>query len=95
MLMSDYADKLSSIVERRQKLLEEETKLIEKRKEEIWQLAEKFGLIALSDAAITGLFSEVQSAVKDEPEKIKSWESYGEQFLKPKRSSRAAQESAT
>lgn len=93
--MSDYADKLSSILDKKQRLLEEESKLIDKRKKEIGHLAEKFGLLTMSDELITGLFSEAQSALKDKSEKIKTWETHGEQFLKPKRNSRAAQESAT
>ncbi|MBV9575132.1 MAG: conjugal transfer protein TraD [Gammaproteobacteria bacterium] len=96
--MSDYANKLASITERKQKLLEEESKLIEKRKQEIGQLAEKFGLLTLSDAVMNGLFLDVQSAAQEKSEKIKSWESEGTRFLKPKRDSvnnKAAEEQAT
>lgn len=92
--MSDYADKLSSITERKQKLLEEENKLIEKRKKEIGALAEKFGLLTVSDTLIVGLFSEVQTALNDKSEKIKTWENQGAKFLKPKRNSKTTQESA-
>ncbi len=93
--MSDYADKLSSIAERKKKLLEEESKLIEKRKKEIGDLAEKFGLLTLSDTLMTGLFSEAQLASKEKSEKMKTWESHGEQFLKLKRNTKATQESST
>lgn len=93
--MSDYADKLSSIFEKKQKLLEEETRLVEKRKIEIGQLAEKFGLLTMSDPLITGLFLEAQAALKEKSEKIKNWESHGEQFIRPKRNTKATQASAT
>ena len=92
--MSDYADKLSSIADKKQKLLSEESKLIEKRKKEIGALAEKFDLLTVSDALITGLFSEAQSAIKDKSEKIKTWEHHGAKFLKPKRNSKATETSA-
>jgi hypothetical protein len=93
--MSDYADKLSSISEKKQKLLAEESKLIEKRKHEIGQLAEKFGLLTMSDTVMAGLFSEAQSALKGKTEKIKTWESHGARFLKPKRNSKSTQKSTT
>ncbi len=91
--MSGYADKLSSLAAKKQKLLAEESKLIEKRKIEIGQLAEKFDLLTLSDAVITGLFREVQSALRDHSDKIKQWGSHGEAFLNSKRNSKATSES--
>ncbi len=92
--MSDYADKLSSIIEKKQKLLEEESKLIEKRKKEIGHLAEKFGLLTMPDAVITGLFSEAKLALKEKSEKIKTWENHGTQFIKSKRNSKTTQENS-
>ena len=91
--MSEYANKLSSSAEKKQKLLEEESKLIEKRKKEIGILAEKFGLLTLSDSVLAGLFSEAETALKNQPEKIKAWGNHGEQSLKPKRHSKATEES--
>jgi hypothetical protein len=91
--MSEYANKLSSIAEKKQKLLEEESKLIEKRRNEIGLLAEKFGLLTMSDSVITGLFSEAAAALKGQPEKIKTWGNHGEQSLKPKRYSKTTEES--
>lgn len=93
--MSDYAGKLSSLAQKKQQLLQEESRLIEKRKKEIGQLAEKFNLLTLSDALITGLFSEAQIAVKDKSEKIQTWENNGVQFLKSKRDSKATESRPT
>lgn len=92
--MPDYANKLSSITEKKQKLLDEENKLIAKRKKEIGYFAEKFNLLTVSDAVIAGLFSEAQTALNDKSEKLKTWENSGVQFLKPKRNSKTTQESA-
>lgn len=86
--MSNYANKLSSLTEKKQKLLKEETKLIEKRKTEIGALAEKFDLLTTSDALMVGLFSDAQIALKDQSEKIKTWEHHGEKFLKQKLNNR-------
>ena len=85
--MSNYATKLSSLAEKKQKLLDEENKLIEKRKAEIGAFAEKFNLLTASDALMAGLFSDAQAALKDQPEKIKTWEHHGAQLLKPKSTS--------
>lgn len=92
--MSGYLSKLSSIAEKKQKLLEEESILIEKRKSEIAGLAEKFGLLTLSDTVLAGLFVELQSAIQDKSEKLKTWEQQGAQFLKPKPNRKAAEKSA-
>jgi hypothetical protein len=83
--MTEYANKLSLIAERKQKLLEEESKLIEKRKQNIGVFAEKFGLLTASDALIMGLFAEVETAIKNKSDKIKEWENQGGRFLKSKR----------
>jgi hypothetical protein len=79
-----YLQKLSSIREKKQKLLAQETKLIEKRKKEIANLAEKFELLTMSDTIIVGVFSEAQSAIKDKSDKVKLWEQSGEKFIKTK-----------
>lgn len=91
--MADYKDRLSLITDRKQKLLAEETKLIEKRKKEIGAWAEKFGLLTIPDTLIVGLFSEIQTALKDKSEKIKLWETQGAKLLKPKQNRKTAQAS--
>jgi len=83
--MSDYAAKLSALLEKRQSLIEEESKLIEKRKKEIGNLAERFNLLTVPDAVIVGLFHEVRTAVDANPEKIKDWETRGASVVKAKR----------
>jgi hypothetical protein len=93
--MSEYANKLSNIAEKKQKLIAEEMKLIEKRKKEIGQLAEKFELLTLPDSVVTGLFHEAQSALKNKSDKIKTWQSSGEQFLKSKSNAKATQARST
>ena len=82
--MSDYAHKLSALALKKQKLQDEETKLIEKRKFDIALLAEKFELLTASDALIHGLFADAQAAINNKTDKVKSWETLGGRFLKNK-----------
>ncbi|MBY0545307.1 MAG: hypothetical protein K2Q14_07160 [Gammaproteobacteria bacterium] len=77
--MADYADRLLSIADKRKKLLEEEAKLIEKRKVEIGALAEKLGLLTISDELLSGIFQEAKQAIDKKSEKIKEWEKLGAQ----------------
>jgi hypothetical protein len=83
--MSEYSNKLAAIAAKKQKLLQEETKLIEKRKKEIASSAERLGLLTASDELITGLFLEAASAIKENQNRIKEWEAQGERFLKSKK----------
>ncbi|NNM59276.1 MAG: hypothetical protein HKM04_05625 [Legionellales bacterium] len=82
--MANYADKLLSIVDKQKKLQAEESKLIEKRKVEIGALAEKFGLLTVSDEVLIGIFSEVKNAIDKKTDKLKEWEKFGNQMNKPR-----------
>lgn len=84
-MMSDYSNKLASIAAKKQKLLEEESRLVEKRKHEISSTAEKFGLLTASDEFITGLFIEAAKAFHEKSERAKGWESEGINFIKNKK----------
>lgn len=90
--MSNYTSKLSSISEKIRKLEEDHSKLVDGRKKEIGSWAEKFGLLEVSDQLITGLFSELQSALNNKSDQLKAWEKKGEAFLKAKRNNKEAQE---
>lgn len=83
--MSNYANKLSSIEEKKQKLILEEAKILEKRKSEIGSLAEKFNLLTLSDETIIGVFSEVKLSMENNKQKINDWAEHGRKYIKPKR----------
>jgi hypothetical protein len=83
--MSEYSIKLASIAAKKQKLLAEETKLIEKRKKEISATMERLGLLMVSDEIITGLFLEAAKAINENTDKLKEWESEGARFLKSKK----------
>lgn len=83
--MIDYSRKLADIAIKKQRLLEEEVKLIDRRKKEIAASAERLGLLTASDELITGLFLEALSALKENPDRITAWESEGAQFLKSKK----------
>lgn len=80
--MSDYAAKLSSISEKKLKLIEEEKEIIERRKKEIGQLAQKFDLLTVSDDLIAGLFSSVKKSIADKADCVKEWETLGGRFRK-------------
>ena len=83
--MSEYSSKLAAIAAKKQKLLEEETKLIKKRKNEISSTAERLGLLTTSDEIITGLFLEAAKAITEKNDKLKEWENEGARFLKSKK----------
>jgi hypothetical protein len=80
--MSDYSNKLSSISEKKLKLIEEEKVLIERRKKEIGQLAQKFDLLTTSDDLIAGLFSLAKKAIAEKSDSVKEWETLGGRFRK-------------
>jgi hypothetical protein len=84
-VMADYSNKLAAIAAKRQKLLEEENKLIEKRKHEISEAAERLGLLTASDEIITGLFLEAVNAIEKKTDRLKEWETEGANFLKSKK----------
>ena len=88
--MSDYSNKLAAIAAKKQKLIEEETKLIERRKNEIANTAERLGLLIASDEFVTGLFIEAANVLKQDPSRIKEWETQGARFLKSKKQSTEA-----
>ncbi len=83
--MSLNAKKLSSIADRKQKLLDEEIELIEKRTNEIGAIAKRFELLTLSDEIITGLFLQAVKAKEENSDQLREWEDAGTQFLKPKK----------
>ena len=86
--MSNYTLKLSSLAERKKKLQEEELKLIERRKKEMGELAERFGLLTAADTFLAGLMLEVQTALHAQSDKRKQWESEGARFLQSKQSAK-------
>jgi hypothetical protein len=83
--MSEYANKLAAITAKKQKLLQEENKLIDKRKKEIASAAERVGLLTASDELIAGLFLDAANALKENKNRIKEWEAQGERFLNTKK----------
>ncbi len=94
--MSDYANKLSTLADQEQKLLEKKAKLVEKRKNEIADLAEKYGLLIVSDEVLAGAFSEVEQAIKSDSNRIKEWEKLGgKMFKNRKQNSPETQEGAS
>jgi hypothetical protein len=84
--MSDYSDKLAAIKQKQEKLHQEESKLIERRKKDIANLAERCGVLIASDETLAGLFIEYENALKVKDIKIKEWQLNGEKFLKPTKS---------
>lgn len=88
--MSEYAKKLSSLAAKKKKLQAEEFKLIERRKKEIGDLAQRFDLLTASDKILIGVLSEVQTALLHQPDKIQRWESEGSRFRESKQIHRKA-----
>ena len=56
--MSDYAKKLQTIQQQRQKLIDTESRLIEKRKKEFADLGEQFDLLIIDDKLLSTFFQE-------------------------------------
>lgn len=88
--MSEYSAKLAAIAAKKQKLLQEENKLIEKRKKEIAASAERFGLLTASDELIAGLFLEAANALRENQGRVQAWEAEGGRFLNKKQNAEAA-----
>lgn len=79
--MTDIANKLQAIAERRKKLAIEEAKIVEQRKQVIGKLAERFNLLTASDAIIAGLFADAEAELKNrDSEKVKLWNKAGERI---------------
>ena len=55
--MTDYHKKLTALQKQRQKLIETENLLIEKRKKNIADLAEQFNLLTVDDKILSNFFS--------------------------------------
>ncbi len=81
--MSDLSLKLSLINQKQEKLLLEKSKLIDKRKKEIANLAERCGLLTFSDEILSGLFLDAEKLISNKDNRIKEWQLQGEKFLRP------------
>ena len=78
-----------------QKLIEEEAKLIEQRKNEIGKIAERCNMFTVSDSFLAGLFLYAQDAINNASPLVKEWQVKGELFLKIKREKAIARETKT
>ncbi len=64
------------------RLIEQEQNLIERRKMEIGLLAQKIGLLTVSDELISGIFTFAQKSIADKADCVKEWETLGGRFRK-------------
>ena len=78
--MSDYVDKLASLKKAQDKLAEDLVRLTAERKLKIAELAQRTGVLGLSDAVLTGLFLQ---SLKASSAIVQEWEEVGARFLKP------------
>lgn len=83
--MSEYALKLAALSEKEKKLVEEKNKILEKRKKEIAELAEKTGLLLVSNELLAGAFAEIAKFITANDSRVKQWEEHGGKFLNSKR----------
>jgi hypothetical protein len=83
--MSDYSHKLKALEAKKQKLLDEETKLLDKRKKEIGVMAERCGVLVVPDTVLAGILLEVKEAVAAKDNRLKEWEANGARFLQVRR----------
>lgn len=77
--MTNYAARLCDLTQKREKLLAQEKRLIDSRKKQIADLAEKFKLLTLSDQLLIKCFSELSHersrTPQQNPHPIKSTQS--------------------
>ena len=69
MTMTDYHKKLTTLQKQRQKLIETEKTLIEKRKIEIANLAEQFNLLTIDDKVLNNFFAHFKEYCHEPPQK--------------------------
>jgi len=67
--MTDYHKKLTAIQKQRQKLIETEKTLIDKRKIEIANLAEQFNLLTIDDKILSNFFAHLKEYCHESPPK--------------------------
>ena len=67
--MTDYHKKLTTLQRQRQKLIETENLLIEKRKKDIADLAEQFNLLTVDDQILSNFFSHFKEFSHEPSEK--------------------------
>lgn len=84
--MQEYATKLSELAKKKQRLLDEEDKLIKQRKADIADLAERLTVLTVPDEIIAGVFVELSQALTDQSHRLKEWETQGARFLKLRKS---------
>ena len=63
--MIDYHKKLTALQKQRQKLVETESILIEKRKKEFANLGEKFNLLTVEDKILTNYFAHFKEFLNE------------------------------
>lgn len=78
--MANVSKKLLTIVELEQKLQEKKISLIEKRKQEIGTLAEKYNLLTVSNELWNDLFLELAKDIQNNAPRIKELENSGARF---------------
>lgn len=83
--MSDYANKLALLADKKRKLQEDEAKLILKRQQEIGLLAKEFDLLTAPDELIVGLFATAKAAIESSAPSIIEWKAVGGRFRKGQR----------
>lgn len=86
--MSEYSSKLAKLADKKKKLEEEESKLINKRKHEIALLAEEHDLLSASNELIAGVFIHAKQAIDSKDSKVKEWEHAGSKSLKQPKKTR-------
>ena len=93
---TDYGSRLKALKEEQQRLERKQAELLEKRRVEIGQLAERLGLLEADDDALAGVLLELKDALsktgneKSGDERLARWRAAGASFRRGHKDRKAA-----
>ena len=88
---ADYGARLKALKQEQQRLERKQTELLEKRRVEIGQLAERLGLLEADDDALAGVLLELKEASsKAGDERLARWRAAGASFRRGHKDRKAA-----
>ena len=88
---ADYGSRLKALKEEQLRLERKQAELLEKRRVEIGQLAERLGLLEADDDALAGVLLELKEAIsKTGDERLARWRAAGASFRRGHKDRKAA-----
>ena len=88
---ADYGARLKALKEEQQRLERKQAELLEKRRAEIGQLAQRLGVLEAEDDALAGVMLELKDALsKAGDERLARWRAAGAAFRRGQKDRKAA-----